>query len=62
MNSPNHFMLLERADQVSAIARLSRSGMDDQTIASVTGFTVEEICRITFEAQFRGSIKTRPDA
>jgi hypothetical protein len=42
----NHFLLLTRGEQETAIRRLAASGMNDYAIASATRLTVEQVRRI----------------
>jgi hypothetical protein len=41
----HYFLLLDREEKAIAIRRLARSGMSDQTIAAVTGQSVEDVRR-----------------
>lgn len=44
-----HFLLLDHAEQVAAIQRLSSAGMTDYGIAAATGLAVEQIRTILGE-------------
>jgi hypothetical protein len=41
-----HFLLLDRAEQESAIRRLVASGMPEYTIATATGLSIEQVRRV----------------
>jgi hypothetical protein len=44
-----HFLLLDRAEQETAIRRLAASGMNDYTIATASGLNVEMVRRVVGE-------------
>ena len=46
-----HFLLLDRDQQIQTIRRLIASGMNEYTVASACGLSVEQVRKILAEQQ-----------